>query len=125
MAVPLELEDGAAASLAFFSHVPRAFSDPAIAWAQEYAATAAPVLRLAVRIDSKEQLAGDLQEAMKSRTAIDLAVGVIMGQHRCSQDEAFGILSRAASSRNQKLRQVAVDLLANLTAHSVETHFEK
>lgn len=125
LAVPLVLEQGASASLNFFSSAPRAFHEGIVASAEQYAAQAQRALRLAVRIGVKQQKADDLQEAMKSRTAIDLAVGVIMGQQRCSQSAAFEFLSRAASSRNQKLRGVAEALLANLTKNPVSTHFDE
>lgn len=125
LAVPLELELGAAASLNFFSETPQAFSDMIIDSAEQYARHAQRALRLAVRIAQSQQLADDLHEAMKSRTAIDLAVGVIMGQQRCSQKTAFGILSKAASSRNKKLREVAYDMLANMPGNEVTTHFDR
>jgi len=123
LAVPLVLEQGAAASLNFFSQSPGAFTDAFRDSAERYASQAGKALRLAVRIGSKQQTVDDLQEAMKSRTTIDLAVGVIMGQQQCSQSTAFGILNRAASGRNKKLRDVAHDLLGKITDQSVETHF--
>ena len=124
LAVPLTLEEGAAASINFFSSKPATFTDSIITSAENYAAQAQKALRLAVRIGAKQQLADDLRESMKSRTAIDLALGVIMGQQRCSQAAAFDILSRASSTRNQKLRDVAQGVLTNLTANAVETHFQ-
>lgn len=124
LAVPLVLEQGASASLNFFSPIPELFTPDMVASAEQYAWQAQKALRLAVRIGSKQQLAEDLQEAMKSRTTIDLAVGVIMGQQRCSQKEAFEILARASSSRNQKLRFVAQKILDNLTEGEVQTHFD-
>lgn len=124
LAVPLVLEEGAAASVNFFAPQTDAFGEEIVSSAEQYAAQAEKSLRLAVRIGSRQQLAGDLQEAMKSRTAIDLAVGVIMGQQRCSQMVAFGILQRAASARNRKLRDVAQDLLKNITEEGVQTHFD-
>ncbi|MFC8303310.1 ANTAR domain-containing protein [Specibacter sp. NPDC057265] len=69
-------------------------------------------------------MAADLQAAMASRTVIDLAIGVIMGQQRCSQAEAFQIISRAASARNQKLHEVAASLLLKITGETVKTHFD-
>ena len=77
-----------------------------------------------MRIGLKKQLVDELYEAINSRTAIDLSVGVIMGQQHCSQAEAFEILSRAASSRNQKLREVAENLLHNVDEHSIQTHLD-
>lgn len=125
LAVPLVLEHGAAGSVNFFSVVPGRFTAELVAAAEEYASHAQRALRLAVRIGAKQQLAEDLERALKSRTAIDLAVGVIMGQQRCSQTTAFEVLRTAASTRNQKLRDVAEELLAKLTASSVETHFDQ
>jgi AmiR/NasT family two-component response regulator len=61
---------------------------------------------------------------MEHRTSIDLACGVVMAQNRCSQEEAMGILTKVSSNRNQKLRDVAADVLRNLTDGSVRTHFE-
>ncbi|MGO4384205.1 GAF and ANTAR domain-containing protein [Specibacter sp. RAF43] len=124
LAIPLLLEGGAAAAMNFFSPVVAAFSAEIIERAQRYAASAEKSLRLAVRIGSREQTAADLEEAMKSRTAIDIAVGVIMGQQRCSQEEAFALLVKASAGRNQKLRQVAENLVANLNQRPVETHFD-
>lgn len=125
LAVPLVLESGAAGSINFFSTTAGRFHPEMVGAAEQYAAHAQRALRLAVRIAAQKQISEDLEEAMKSRTAIDLAVGVIMGQERCSQTHAFGILSRAASARNQKLRDVAQQLLANVTADLVETHFDQ
>ena len=124
LAVPLSLEQDAAASLNFFSPTPHLFTYAMVSSAEQYACQAQKALRLAVRIGSKQQLAEDLQEAMKSRTIIDLAVGVIMGQQRCSQQEAFEILSRASSTRNQKLRHLAQEILTNLTNDGIHTHFD-
>ncbi|WP_424991742.1 ANTAR domain-containing protein [Nesterenkonia salmonea] len=37
---------------------------------------------------------------MESRTTIDLAAGIIIGQNRCSQEEAIAILKKASNHRN-------------------------
>ncbi|WP_427017574.1 ANTAR domain-containing protein [Pseudarthrobacter sp. P1] len=124
LAVPLELDEGAKAAMNFFATVPDAFTTEVIERAEYYAGQAGKALRLAVRIGSWEQRADDLQEAMKSRTAIDLAVGVIMGQQRCTQEQAFAILARAASGRNQKVRDIAQDVLKGVSQAVVETHFD-
>ena len=59
-----------------------------------------------------------LQSAMASRSTIDQALGVIMGQNRISRDEAFAILRAASQHRNVKLREVAATLIENLTGHA-------
>lgn len=123
LAVPLLLGQDAAASLNFYSPAPNIFTDDLVHATQRYAAQARKALLLAVRIGSQQELAHDLQEALNSRTAIDLAVGAIMAQQRCGQQQAFELLSRASSARNQKVREVALDLLSKLTNTTIETHF--
>jgi AmiR/NasT family two-component response regulator len=61
---------------------------------------------------------------MQNRTTIDLACGVIMAQNRCSQDEAIALLTKASSHRNQKLRDLAAEVLARVSDGAVNTHFE-
>ena len=68
--------------------------------------------------------AEDLKAAMEHRTSIDLACGVIMAQNRCTQEQAMGILTRVSSNRNQKLRDVAAEVLRNLTDGTVRTHVD-
>jgi AmiR/NasT family two-component response regulator len=61
---------------------------------------------------------------MEHRTTIDLACGVIMAQNRCSQEEAMALLTKASSHRNQKLRDLAADILGRVNNGPVTTHFE-
>ncbi len=124
LGVPLTLDEGAKAALNVFALDADAF-EPAIIHSTElFAAQAERALRLTVRIAGKQELANDLREAMKSRTAIDLASGMIMAQNRCSQSEAFEMLSRASSNRNVKLRVVAEEMIERLTNASPTSHFE-
>ncbi|QCO96644.1 GAF and ANTAR domain-containing protein [Arthrobacter sp. 24S4-2] len=124
LGVPLTLDAGAAAALNVFAPAPDAFDSAAIQKAELFASHAEKSLRLAVRIGTRQQLADDLRSAMESRTAIDLAAGIIMGQNRCSQAEAMVILTKASSGRNQKLRDVAEKLLASFAAQAPATHFD-
>jgi AmiR/NasT family two-component response regulator len=52
-----------------------------------------------------------LQTALVSRAVIDQALGIIMGQNRCSADEAFDVLRRTSQNRNIKLRDIAADMV--------------
>ncbi|MDQ0755342.1 GAF and ANTAR domain-containing protein [Arthrobacter sp. B3I4] len=124
LGVPLVIGDGSAAALNFFAFAPGVFTPDVVAEAAGFADLAGRALRLAVRIGTAQTRAEDLQAAMEHRTTIDLACGVVMAQNRCSQDEAMRILTRVSSNRNQKLRVVAGDILANLTAGEVRTHFD-
>lgn len=61
---------------------------------------------------------------MESRTDIDVAVGIVMAQNRCSQAEAFEILQRASSTRNVKLRVIASEIVQRVSGAAGATHFE-
>ncbi|MET3949198.1 GAF and ANTAR domain-containing protein [Arthrobacter sp. UYEF36] len=124
LGVPLEIGKDAAAALNFFGAKTDMFTEDIIAEASGFADLAERSLRLAVRIGTAQSRAEDLKAAMEHRTSIDLACGVVMAQNRCSQEEAMGILTRVSSNRNQKLRDVAADVLRNLTAAEVRTHFD-
>ena len=55
---------------------------------------------------------------------VDLAVGIIMGQNRCSQHEAFTILRTASGRSNMKLRDLAAQLVASVGEPAPQTHFD-
>ncbi|WP_334170262.1 ANTAR domain-containing protein [Sinomonas sp.] len=82
------------------------------------------VLRLAARYAHQQELAEHRAAAMKNRTVIDIAIGVIVGQNRCSPEEGFEILKRASNARNEKLADVARGVVASVTASEVETKFD-
>jgi hypothetical protein len=124
LGVPLEIGEDAAAALNFFATSTGIFTPGIIQEACEFASIAEGAVKLAVRLGSAQSLAEDLTAAMESRTSIDLACGVIMGQNRCSQAEAMAILTKVSSNRNQKLRVVAEEMLNNLAGGEVRTHFD-
>ena len=61
---------------------------------------------------------------MQSRTMIDLSIGIIMAQNRCSQEEAFELLKAASSTRNIKLHSVATSIVDSLGQGPARTHYE-
>lgn len=124
LGVPLEISGNAKAALNFFASRPGAFTPKVYEKAVGFAAAAHNALHLSVRIITAVNRAEDLEAAMHSRTAIDLACGVIMAQNRCSQAEAMKILSKVSSNRNRKLRDVAAELVERLSGHSIQTHFD-
>lgn len=125
LAVPLPLEGEANAALNIYSTQTNGFSSEDIRTAQTYAGKASKALGLAVRIAQLMDDKKHLSMAMESRTSIDLAVGVVMAQNRCSQVAAVKILKIASSARNVKLRDVASSVLASVSKDpTVFTHFE-
>ncbi|MFJ6002144.1 GAF and ANTAR domain-containing protein [Arthrobacter sp. NPDC092385] len=124
LAVPFTLEAGARAALNVYSTQPGAFGAEDIATAETFVAQTSRALMLAVRLAQHSESIGNLKTAMQSRTAIDIAIGIIMAQNRCSQTEAFTILKSVSSSRNQKVREIAASIVTSIGQAEPETHFD-
>lgn len=117
LGVPFTLENDERAALNVYSSHAHAFPPDRIKSAEALAEAGSSSLRFAVRAATSEDQQSNLQAAMASRQTIDTAVGIIMFQNRCSQDEALAILQRASSSRNMKLRLVAEHVVRSATEH--------
>lgn len=124
LSMPLTVHGSARGAMNFYSQHVAAFDDDDIALAKRYAAQASKVIRIALRIAAQSELAEDRAAAMESRTAIDLAIGIIMGQNRCSQQEAFEILQRASNQRNIKLSVLSQELVTSVGKSAPTTSFE-
>ncbi|MBE0011086.1 GAF and ANTAR domain-containing protein [Arthrobacter sp. AET 35A] len=122
-AIPFELEGETRAALNLYSVVPGFFGDSIREIVEAHVNQTSKAFRLAVRMSQRADRADDLNRALESRTTIDLAVGILMGQNRCSQNEAFNMLQSASSSRNMKLRDLAAQLVAQTGGQDPETHF--
>lgn len=124
LGVPLELGENAAAVLNFFAPATGVFTKATISEAASFADVAGKAVRLAVRVGTAESAADDLSAAMMSRTAINIACGIIMGQNRCSQSEAMTILMKVSSHRNQKVRDVAEEIVRKVSGEEATTSFD-
>jgi hypothetical protein len=116
-AAPGDTGDGAQLAINLYGRELDAFGETEMRRARIYVDEAARVLRLCLLLAEQTERAQDLQTAMASRSTIDQALGVIMGQNRVPRDEAFAILRTASQHRNVKLREVAALLIENLTGH--------
>ncbi|SKC10102.1 GAF domain-containing protein [Arthrobacter sp. 49Tsu3.1M3] len=126
LAVPLDLAGEASAVLNLYSTRTDGFSDADIAKAESFASHATGSLRLALRIAHLREVHDNLSAAMDSRTTIDMAIGAVMAQNRCSRDAAFRILANASNHRNVKLRDVAASIIASISGETdIQTRFEE
>lgn len=123
LAIPLTVDGSAPAALNLYAEPAGVFQDTERAIAQRYAALARQGLAVALRMAAHSDNAAHRAAAMESRTTIDLAVGMIMGQNRCSQQEAFQILQRASSHRNIKLRALAESMIDAIGQDAAQTVF--
>ena len=125
LALPFQLEGGTKAALLLYSRRPHRFEGRA-SWkfAEDFVGQTSLALRLAVRFAHYSETAANLRATLESRTVIDMAVGIIMAQNRCSQQDAFEILKTASSTRNSKLHDVAARVVNSLGQGPAETHYD-
>ncbi|MBM6621664.1 GAF and ANTAR domain-containing protein [Micrococcaceae bacterium RIT802] len=124
LAVPFELGSDGEAALNLYSTTTNCFDPATIAQVQSHVAQWSKALRMGLRFAHYVEGAADLRAALESRTTIDIAVGVIMAENRCGQQEAFEVLRAASSGRNSKLRDVASEIVTALGQSKPVTHFD-
>ncbi|MGC5343008.1 GAF and ANTAR domain-containing protein [Streptomyces sp. DT24] len=115
LSLPIAPHTHTSGALNLYSPVPNAFDGTDLVVLRSLAAQATGAIALAQRMATAQEFTADLQAALRSRTVIDQAIGVIMGQRRCSSDEAFGLLRTASQHRNIKLRDLCTELVTNLS----------
>ncbi len=77
-------------------------------------APAAAAIVVIGRYSGARDLAGQLDQAMRSRAVIDHAIGIVMAESHCGADTAFATLSRASNNRNMKLRDLATEIVTRV-----------
>ncbi|MCB5282837.1 MULTISPECIES: GAF and ANTAR domain-containing protein [unclassified Arthrobacter] len=124
LALPFLLDGDTRAALNLYSRRSGRFDGRAMDLAQDFVSQTSLALRLAVRFAHYSDTAANLKATLETRTGIDVAVGIIMAQNRCSQAEAFELLKAASSARNVKLHAVAARVVESLGQGPARTHFE-
>jgi GAF domain-containing protein len=115
LATPLLLPGGATASLTLYAAEPGSFGEPERVRARHSAILLAGVLGAMMRYQEATAQIAHLSTALGSRTTIDQALGVLMAQNRCTSEQAFTLLTRASQNRNQKLRDLSIDILTSVS----------
>jgi putative methionine-R-sulfoxide reductase with GAF domain len=114
LSLPLTAGPGAIGALNMYSNAVNGFVDDDEA--AVFGVQAAIVLSNAQAFWAAQQLASDLEIALKSRADIEQAKGIIIGTRRCSPDAAFDILVKQSQHENRKLRDVAREIVRNAAA---------
>jgi GAF domain-containing protein len=112
LAVGLPVQDGVTGAINVYSTTPDAFDDDAIELTRTFAAYAVVALANAHVYDIQSTLAQQMRAAMLSRAVIEQAKGIIMGDRRCTAEEAFRVLAEVSQHGNRKVRDVAAALVA-------------
>jgi hypothetical protein len=125
LSVPLHLYPGSRSALTLVAQEDNVFTPGVIVAATAFSKLAAASYLSAAELRAVQATAENLQAALQGRTSIDVACGVIMGQNRCSYEDAFRILAQASSHRNVKARVVAETMLQQLPGGTPFTHFKE
>ena len=100
LSLPLHTDAEVIGALNIYATQPRTFGPPEQLVAGRFADEASRALTLAVRIVERTEMSEHLRNALTSRAVIDQALGIIMGQNRCTADEAFEVLRTTSQNRN-------------------------
>jgi hypothetical protein len=85
-----------------------------------FAGNAAGAVAVAMKLADQTQLSEDLHQALTSRAVIDQATGIIMAQQRCRAAAAFDILRRSSQNRNIKVRELAAEIVSQVSGQPPE-----
>jgi len=112
LALPLA-SDATVGVLNLYSRLPDAFGVMDRARGLLLASMAGFALAIARGHEHEERRAENLQAALVTRELIGQAQGILMERERITAEQAFHVLVRASQHLNVKLREVALDLVAN------------
>ena len=115
LSVPLTVDDRPVGALNLYAPGAGAFGETRLRWARGIAGAVSGVLALAASRAEQARQVEDLRAALDARAVIDQAIGIVMGQQRCTSDKAFDILRRASQRRNVKLRDVAAGIVMGIS----------
>jgi GAF domain-containing protein len=115
LSLPLVVDGESLGALNLYSATPAAFVGPQRSQAEAFAAQCAAALTVGLRQMRQVQVQSQLAEAMVSSSVIDQAVGILMGQQRCNAATAFDLLRQASQNRNRKLRDIAAEIITNVS----------
>jgi GAF domain-containing protein len=122
--VPLAVEGGRFGALTLMADRDGVFTPAVQRRLMAFGHVAAASYLMASELRTAKATADQLRTALQGRTSIDIACGVIMGQNRCSYQDAFQILAKASSHRNIKVRAVAEAILGDLPGGAPAAHFK-
>jgi GAF domain-containing protein len=120
LSCPLDAQGRPVGALNLYARQPGFFGEAQIRQATGFAQNASIAVGIAARMAQQAVLTEQLRASLASRSVIDQAIGVIMGEQRCSSGEAFAILRTASQNRNIKLRQVAESIVSGVTGLAAE-----
>ncbi len=121
LSLPLHTDDQVIGAMNIYATRPRAFGPHEQLVAGRFADEASRALALALRLAERTEMSEHLQTALASRAVIDQALGIVMGQNRCTVDEAFDLLRSISQNRNVKLHNIAAEMITAVSGQPAAT----
>jgi GAF domain-containing protein len=115
--VPMTAGGHTVGALNLYARQPDVLTDEDRDRAREFAHYAAGAVALSVRLAEREDEARHLEVALRSRSTIDQAIGVLMREFRVDNVAAFQLLVKQSQNTNAKLRDVAAQVITRLTGN--------
>jgi GAF domain-containing protein len=112
MSVPLRAGDANVGALNLYART-HPFDDHDEEIGLQFGVQAAVVLANARAYAKSQDVIDQLQRALESRDVIGQAKGIVMTREQCNPERAFEILRSLSQRRNQKLRDVAAELVGS------------
>jgi transcriptional regulator with GAF, ATPase, and Fis domain len=115
LSLPLTVEGETLGALNLYSVTPAAFGGAHRESAEDFADRSAAALTVSLRQVRHARVQHQLAQAMVSNSVIDQAIGILMGQQRCTANAAFDLLRSASQRRNRKLRDIATEIVTSVS----------
>lgn len=116
LSVGLPIPQRTIGALNMYSAADHPVSADSVVLAEAFAGYAAVALANATLYHSAVDEAHHMHAALRHRSTIEQAKGILMATRHCSPEEAFGLLTRASQHQNRKLHEVAAELVARTIA---------
>lgn len=111
LSLPIMARGESLGALNLYARTPSAFDDDSAIRLEVFARQSAIVLVNAQAYWDARTLSENLDQAMRTRSTIEQAKGIIMAQGGRTPDEAFQLLVRASQRENRKLRDLANEIV--------------
>lgn len=114
LSAPLTLDDRHLGALNIYSYADHGFSQIDEALIRLFVTAVEAAVWISRRAVSAEQEVDGLTNAMKTRSGIEQAKGIVMALRGCTAEEAFDILATQSQHRNIKVSDIARSLIESM-----------
>ena len=123
--VPLPMAAGHFGAMTLLATNGGVFTPAVLGKVMAFGAVAATSLTAATEVREALSAADQARSALKGRTSIDVACGVIMARNRCSYDEAFAVLLNTSNHNSVYPNDAAETILDDLPGGAPAVHFKR